>query len=721
MENPFEIDETQEKYSLEKLKIKSEEWIRLWTKNLLFYDAYSRFWKTRLETAKKCMNYMRGEIFTYGQRTKLTDVQKKIPVETREMNSVITSLADQIKKMVQSSMVTMEDESPPENAAAPEVVNVVLRWLLNKLKVERKKNKALKQGLTVGYPQWIWFDMRRAVGEITAFLEASLLPWDSTLCTPYFEEEDGSDIDDIIRVAFKTKHELLEQYPDRKDALEEHEGALKNDPGYIKQLLQTEDANTADERKSILFNMLQTSRFDSMQGYYFVAERVFCVEKPQTVHIKQGTENEEDDVVLLPPDWNKKRKEEWLAAHPEYDVSDTRPVKTLWVTCIDTTGFIWENGEHWYQNDGELPGKCYIPDMIDREPIGAGEPMLPYILGISVSKTEGLDQVRKGTGTITFIEEGAVKNPKHLNRELSKSNGVVIIRKKAKSGMKAVHQEKRTPNTTFLDYEEREREQMKAVHNVNESVMGRTHPRQSKIAKEKEIEQGMAPQSSYIENYSNFDLDLTQLLCNMMPYCLTENQIIEVKDEYGEKDLVDPSTGQPPEVNVPGFDYSGQASIVANDLTSAKYRIIPVPSEDTPTSRERDLREFVELLEAVGNSLFQINPKLLANILLTWPNRYAKEAGKFLLEYADQAAQAEQQVAQMEQQVDMQKEQGRRAVDMEKIKRPKLTFKIDPKDIQEAPMGAKIMMEILNRFNQLQPGAQPQTGAQPAPAAAPAA
>lgn len=716
MKNPFEIDETEEKYSLEKLKVNTEEWLNLWTKNLLFYDAYTRFWKNRLDVAKKCMNYMRGDIFTFGQRTKLADVQKKIPIETHEMKSVITSLADQIKKMIQSSMVTTEDETPPENAAAPEVVNVVLRWLFNKLKLERKKKKALKQGLTVGYPQWIWLDMRRAVGEISAFLEASLLPWDSTLCTPYFEEEDGSDIDDIIRVAFRTKHELLEQYPDRKKALKKHEDKIREDPGYIKQLMQAENNFTSEDRKSILYNMLQNSKFDSMEGYYFVAERVFCVEKDQTVHINQETE----DVILLPPDWPETRKEEWLAAHPEYDVSDTRPIKTLWVTTIDTTGFIWENGEHWYQNDGELPGKCFIPDMVDRNPTGAGEDMLPYILAIAVSKTEGLDQVRKGTGTVTFIEEGAVKNPKHLNKELSKANGVVIIRKKAKSGMKSVHQEKRTPNTTFLDYEDREREQMKAVHNVNESIMGATNPRQSKVAKDKEIAQGMAPQSSYIENYSNFDLDLTQLICNMLPYAMTENLIIEVKDEYGDKDLPDPATGQPPEVNVPGFDYSGQASIVANDLTSCKYRIIPVPSEDTPTSRERDLREFVELLEAVGNTLFQINPKLLANILMTWPNRYAKEAGKFLLEYADQAAQSEQQIAQMEQQIDMQKEQGRRAVDMEKIKRPKLAFKIDPKDIEEAPRGAQIMMEILNQFNQPQ-SAPPQQPPQPAPAAAPAA
>lgn len=708
MNNHFDIDETDEKYSFAKMKVKSEEWLNLWTKNLLFYDAYSRFWKTRLDLAKKCMNYMRREIFTYGQRTKYKDVQRKIPIEPQEMKPVITSLCDQIKKLIQSSVVTMEDETPPENAAQPEVVNLVLKWLKTNLKYERKKKKALRQGLITGYPQWMWYDMVRAVGEDSASLKASLLPWDSTLCTPYFEEEDGSDIDDIIRVAFKTKHELLEQYPDREKDLKKHE-EMKDDPGYIKTLLQTENSNTSEERKGILYNMLQQSKFDSMEGYYFIAERVFPVEKTQVVHINPETQ----DVIMFPPDWKQDRQDSWLEAHPEYNESDRRPVRTLWTTTIDTTGFIWENGEHWYQNDGNLPGKCYIPDMLDRQPTGAGDDMLPYILAIAVAKTEGLDQVRKGTGTLTKVMEGAVKNPKHLNKELSKANGVVIIRKKAKDGIKSVEQEKRTPNTTFLDYEEREREQLKDVHNIHEAARGVSHPRQSKIAKTTEIEQGMAPQSSYIDNYSTFDLDNTQLLCSFFPYALTESRVIEIKDEYGQKT-------ERAEINIQGFDYSGQASIIANDLTSATYRIIPVPGEDTPTSREKDLKEFVELLEAVGNTLFQINPKLLANILATWPNRYAKEAGKFLLEYADQAQQSEAQAAQAEQQLDMEKEKGRRAVDMEKIKRPKISFKFDPKDLEAAPQGAKIMFDVLQSLN-MQPAPGQQQPPAPAPEPAPAA
>jgi hypothetical protein len=358
----LEIDETDPKYAIEKIKVKSEEWINLWTKNLLIYEAYARFWKPRLEVGKKCMNYMRREIFTKGQLTKYRDVQKKIPVQPQEMKKIINSLADQIGKMVQSTMVTMEDDSAPETAASPEVVNIVLKWLEFQLKLERKKKKALHRGLTTGYPQWIWCDkVEKLEGDFSGTLEASLLPWDSTLCSPYFEEEDGSDIDDIIRLQWMTKNELLKMFPDRKKALKKHEEELKNDPGYINELLMTENPENADDRKDILFNMLNSANFESMNGYYLVAERVFSVEKIQETYINEET----GDALFLPPEWSEPQKELWKKIHTEYNIVKFQPMRTLWTTTIDTTGFIWENDEHWYQNNGKLPGKAFIASLKD--------------------------------------------------------------------------------------------------------------------------------------------------------------------------------------------------------------------------------------------------------------------------------------------------------------------------------------------------------------------
>lgn len=706
--NHLEIDESKPKYALDKMKPGSQEWINLWTKNLLTYEAYARFWKPRLEIGKKCLEYKRRKIFTAGQLTKMKDIQGKIPVEPQEIKKVVNSLKDQISKMMQATTVTQEDDSPPENAASPEVIDVVLKWMEYQYKIDRKKKKALGQGLDTGYPQWLWMDKVEnsgSEGDYSGKLEASLLPWDGTLCTPYFEEVDGTDIEDIIRLDHKTKYELLKEYPEREKQHKIHEKKLQDDPGYIHELLMTEnDQYTADDRPNILFNMLQSGNFESMNGYYLIAERVFCVEKIQEIYINEET----GDSVFLSPEWSAAQKQLWKDIQTEHNVVRHEPVRTLWTTTIDTTGFIWENGEHWYQMNGELPGKVFVADMTDREPTGHVEDMLPYVLAIAVSDTEGLHEVRTGTGSLTTVMEGSILHPKYLNKELSRSQGVAIIKKNAVAGMDSVKQTHRTPNETFFMYGDRMRQQLKEVHAINDSVLGATHPRQSDVAKEREINQGLSPQSPYIENYSNFCLDITQMLCNMMPICMNEQQIIEIKDEFGQP------VGESVEVNVEEFgvgDESGQAKIVANDLTSCKYRIMAVPGEDTPTSRERQLKEFVGLLEAVGNTLFQINPKLLANILLSWPNRYAKEAGKSLLEFADTSSKQEQQIAQQEQELEKVTEQGRRAVDYAKMITPKVSFKFDPEDIQAAPMGARIMFDYYKKFiamNQTPPPQPPQ-------------
>jgi hypothetical protein len=105
-------------------------------------------------------------------------------------------------------------------------------------------------------------------------------------------------------------------------------------------------------------------------------------------------------VIILPPDWDDARKEEWLSMNPEYTVEHEIEVKTLWVTTISSDGFIWENREHWYQEDGRLPCAWYIADTVDNQPMGLGEDLLPYILLKTAFKIEGLSQVRKGTGRL---------------------------------------------------------------------------------------------------------------------------------------------------------------------------------------------------------------------------------------------------------------------------------------------------------------------------------
>jgi hypothetical protein len=698
------LDETKEKYSLDKMKVGGEDWIHLWNKCLMIYQTLSRYWGPQLETGKECMNYMRRKIFTSGQIQKMINVDGKYPIQPQEMKGPINTLLRMIVRNVQSSVMTTEDSTPPENAASAEDFNVVLKKVSDDVGIEDKKKKALRRALITAYPQWVWFGIKEPLSGLPSELESSLLPWPQTLCSPHFENPDGSDITEVVRIAPKTKSALLTEYPDRKKAREEFDKMLEQDEGFKDSLLMVDNENTSDDRSELVYDQLTATTFDSNNGYYLVAERVFQVKKKQTLYINEQT----GDVQMLPENWDKKRKQNWIDSHTDYNIrKNNHDVVTLWVTTIDTTGFIWENSQHWFQEDGRLPGLPLIVDMIDGIPEGAGPDMLPLIKSIAVADTEALHEVRTGTGDITVFMQGSLRKPASLHKQLSSSHGEIEISKRAKAGMDSIKQWNRKPNDTYFKYGDLERDRLKQTHGINDANLGKTHPRQSFKAKNKESEEGIGPQFEYTINYSKFNLDIANLIIMMIPYFMNEHQIIEIKDEYGK------TTGKL-EVNEPQFNTDGTvAEIMANDLTSAKYRLVPVAAEDTPTSRAHDLQEFTEMIKGIGNTLFQMDPKLFGRILFSFPNKFAKEAGQFMLEQADGIQQAQQSQVQAEQALEAQIEKGRRDVDWAKLSVPKSTFNFDPQGIEDAPQGAQIMM---NYYNQLAANSKAQAAPQQAPA-----
>lgn len=263
---------------------------------------------------------------------------------------------------------------------------------------------------------------------------------------------------------------------------------------------------------------------------------------------------------------------------------------------------------------------------------------------------------------------------------------------------KDIRFENRTPNQIFEQMTLNTRAEMRDVHNVNLSMIGRGNdPRQSAKAKQNEITQGMIAQAPYIENYTNFHLNITQLLCDMLPYCVNESQVVEIQDEFGKK------VG-PIDVNVKEFDARGEeAKIVVNDLTSAKYRVVPILSDDSATNREKEYDDFIRMIEATGNSVFQANPRIIANVWSHLPNRFAKEAAQGLEQIAQMQEQQAGQQQQAEKAVEAQKEMSKNAMESERIKRPRWNIRLQPSDYQDAPDGFKMMMETLARINQAAP------------------
>lgn len=686
-----DLDETKEKYSLDKMKVGGEDWIHLWNKCLMIYQTLAKYWQPQLSVGKECMDYMRRKIFTDGQIQKMINVDGKYPIQPQEMKQPINTLMRMIVRNVQSSVMTAEDSTPPEGAASAEDFNVVLKKVSQDVDLEDKKKKALRRALITAFPQWVWFDIEEPLSGLPSELESSLLPWLQTLCSSNFEQPDGSDIEEVVRLAFKSKSKLLEEYPDRKDARKEFDRKLDQEPDFQDALLMSDNESTSSDRSNTMFDQIVGTTFNSKSGYYMVAERVFRVHKKQTLYINDDT----GDVQMLPENWDKKRKQKWVDSHKDYNIrKNNHDVTTLWVTTIDTTGFIWENKQHWFQENGRLPGQPLIVDMIDGVPEGAGPDMLPIIKAIAVSDTESLDQVRKGTGDLTIVKEGAIKQPKNLHKQLSSAHGEVQVSKRHRGSLKeAIDQWHRKPNTTYLEFGNIQRDRLKETHGINDANLGKSHPRQSFKAKDKEFEAGIGPQFEYVLNYSKFNLDVANLIILMIPYFMNQHQIIEIRDEYGKV------TGDL-EVNEPQFDFaSGSvAETMANDLTSAKYRLVPVAAEDTPTSRAHDLAEFTEMIKGIGNTLFQMDPKLFGRILFSFPNKFAKEAGQFMLEQADGIQQAQEAQMQAEQALEQQTEKGRRDVDWAKLSVPKTAFNFSPEDVEAAPQGAQIMMQLYEQM-----------------------
>ena len=693
MNGILEINEADKKFRLDKLDPKDENFILLFSQSLLHYEQRARFWKPRLDLGQKCMEVMQRDIFTPKQRADYRN-EGKVPVEPQELKKIINALGDQIKESVQTSNISAEDETPPQNAAKPEVVNVVLKDMENNLGMEMLKNTVIRNGLITGFPQWIWYDFETMYDGLFEQLVAHTPWWNTILPTPYFEKIDGSDVIDVIRIGMYSKAALLETFPEREDALNKFDSDLKDDPGYLIETLQNNGTEDAHDRSKVIQRILNAADFDSISGYYTVAERVFPVKSKQTLYINEEIE----DVQVLPEQWNGRRKNEWINAHPEYHVR-TKEVKTLWTTTIGLNGFNWENDSHWFQENGKLPGSVYVPDMVNNLPTGVGEDQLPYIFSIAASETEGLHNVRTGQGTVTFYIEGAFAQPENFGKEMSLSNGQVPIKKafahqgRVDAAAKTIQ---RKPNLVPFEFSDRLRGQAESVHSINDSILGVTHPRQSDVSKQTEITQGMKPQAPYVRAYSYFELSNTQMLLYLLPHSYTEEKIITINDDYGlNKKKVT--------VNISEYDVSGQANIIANDLLTVRYRAIPVPGEDSATSKDRELQQFINIISAVGNQLFQLDPKIMAYVLNSMHNRYSKQAGTYLMQTAEQLQQQQQQATQAEQQVELEKEKARRGVDIMKIQSPDVSFKFSPQDIEEAPMGAQMMFQIMNNMRSQQP------------------
>jgi hypothetical protein len=689
MDSYLDIDESTKEYFIDNLVPGSDKAINLWAKHMEKYVSRARFWKPRLDIAKKCFEFEARNILTPTQRKKYWE-QDKWPIEPQVMRPIVAALERMIEKAVPGSDITYEDETPPETAASPDVAKTVISWIKHKLEIHDIRKKTLHKGLVGGYPQCFWVEKARTNDLVFGGLpiKAVLRPWDSCLPPEYYSSEDGSDIDDIVFLKDVTKNELYEKYPERVKAHKDHINKIGEDEGYTERFKSGKNNDTSRDRSNLIFGQITEAKFNSISGRYFAIESIFPIRKKRMVYINTET----NDFIPIPPDWSYEKQVEFEDIHPEYDFKEEIDVNVLWVVTITSDGFIWENREHWYQMDGKLPAAWYIPDTVNNQPMGMGEDLLPYVLLKTASKIEGLDQVRKGTGRVTVFEEGTIKNSQNINKELSSPEGVIIA-KRGTPAKNVIATFNRTPNTTFLEYEDRISNEMKSVHFVDKFAMGATVNRQSADAKEMQYDMALSPQTRYVDNYYSYNLQIENLLCEVIPIAIPKSFIVQIKDEFGQAQ-------KPVEVNQIGFNQeSDEATIIANDLTNARYRAIPIIGDDSMASRENQMREFMELLAAIGNQLFKLDPIFLGQMFSKFPNRFAREASVFLVEYGERQQQQQGALRQEELAIDEKRELRLQKTNMEKIRRPKVAFNLSPEDIKNAPESAKLMFNWMNMYD----------------------
>lgn len=723
-----ELDETL--IDIDGKTIDDEEVRLLWAKQLVIFERMKEYWNFFLERGKTCFDYLRGDIFDDETRTEYQDVYDKFVVEPRKMKPRINALVGQLIKSRRSGQITTEGgsiENPSGSSEEIEVVNVVLKHMEQNWKEHRLIRDCLYDSLVACYPVWLWFEKVPTSESMDGgMVRPTFLPWDSTMVAPYhFRKVDGSDITALVRTDQVTTSDLIDMFPEREDIIREFVGKTKSkfrSGADLKDSFEHWDMPISSEEKDrVLYNLLTGITSSSApSGFHTIIERNFQIVRRETVAVNMFNPKQFE---VRPGTWDDDRWAAWLSERNADEntkfVETERPVKLLWTTTITDSGLVLTNGLHWYQENGRMPGCPMIPAMIDSMPSGPAEDMLNDILTIAVARTEFLDDIRKNTGKVIATRDGTISNPDDMAQEFSRPVGFVNIKNDAPAFDNCIKEFERKPNSTYLEYAQIIENDLDSNTLINKNIQG-VNSDQSGIAKQLEIGQGLLGQSIYVDNFNEFWQSYQNLKLGMIPYAYNQYDVIQVMDENDVGDQTKVAM-----INVPVYDEEGKIKEVVNDITSSKYRWKMTPVDDSPTAKEGEQKEFVIFMNAVPGPVMAADPsgRLLAKLMMSMTNRMVRDAGKALLEDAEQRMKqmgvAEQEKVRAESEAAAQKLK----VDQEKADKQGVSISITGDQLVQYPQLAQALVGMgylkpqqAGQMPQAAPQAQvPQQQSQPQP------
>jgi hypothetical protein len=682
------------------VNIESKNWEdedvrRLWAKNQLIFIALSEFWKPLMLEGKKLMDYLHGDIFDDVIRTEYEEVYGKIPIEPRIMKGRINTLAGQIKNTLRTGKITSEGGM---SANEMSTANLILKFFKNEIDEEFLVNEMLFNGLSCCMPQCLWLDLTKTTyGNQMAGLVADVLPWDSFVLEKFFKKADGEDIKTICRVMRQNKSELIEENPNREDAIKDHYKKM-GEEDYI-DLLDETDGLTVNDARTLYYDVLTGLRNTRIDGKQLVIERLSTLKVKQEIAIQMDTlEGKTVDYQMRPGTWEDERWERWKRDNARDYTYLEKDVSVLWQSRWTGEGLMLQNKVHWFQEHDKrgkpiLPIATFVPQIIDGVPTGPGVDMKHKILMKAISETEYLHDVRTGAGDILTYTEGSVVNYQDLNHELSSGGGIVVLdaeKLKELGGdiRKAIDFIKRTPNDAHKDYSEKVSRDLEETDLITPPLMGAHAPRQSAKAKQLEIGQALLGYSIITDNYNKSYMRIKNLQCMLIPYVFTEEQTIQIQDdEMNELQTIT--------LNEKEYDLEGDGRVVSNDLSSVHWRWRLVEGDDSPTQREAELKEMLIFWNTAAPSLIEADDSLmmLSSVLKSMGNKTANKIGSLIEEKAKVKAEQLSQQEMAKLMAELEEKRAKTESDRIKAMRSGFSFSVTAEDLSTDPAMYQILVE----------------------------
>ena len=699
-----------------------EECRRLWAKEQLLFRRYADFWRPLLDRGKALMNYAHGKIFDAETKRLYEEVLQKICVEPCILKKRINSVVGQIKQGARSGSITTEGGVSAEQVY---LANMVLKYFQKEIKETEFVDEMLFTGCLTSYPQVLWFD--RAVtsyGDALGGLHVEIPPWDSYALQPGFTSACGDDCHEIMRLVRKSQQECVDENPEREDAIREHYKKIfseRSDRGAYYDQLKGTSGLTIDDYQYLYFDAVTGCTSSRVDGRMLVVDRLFPAKVRTAVAIARDPQTDATlDYQILPPEWPRSRKESWAKQHPQYAMV-TKNVKVLWHTRWTQEGLLLRNRLHWFQeftNKGDpiLPVAIFTPQVVDGIPTGPGADDRHLVLMKAIAETEFLHDIRTGSGDVFAYKKGKIVNAEDLPTELSiGGSGIVVVDDDSPESIdRSATFLRRSANTTYGDYSDRVNAQLDQTDMINESFQGQHVPSQSGRAKQAEIAQAIVGYSFLVDNYNRTLERLRNLECMLIPYCMTEEQVLQVYDDDRQKVI-------PVPINTIENDMAGnEVKSPATDLSAAKWKWRLKPGDDSPTARQAELNEMLIFWNTTAPTLIEADPSLLtlASVLKSMANHTAKEIGRIISEKAEVDAQtmSEQQM----QELMMEMEERKAKADAERLKaaRAGFSFSVTPEDLVMYPgvypmlvQGGYINRDSGNQFRLPPPQQQQQQAA----------